>query len=136
MTATTLPRPAARSRTTDLHALLRVDAALCAATGAVAVAAAAPVADVLGPDVPTSAVRAVGLALLVWAVDVALLSRARGRLLRRGAVAVAAVNVAWEVATVGLVIAGAFSLPGGVLALAVAAVVGGLGLLQLRAVRG
>ena len=135
MTAPTLTRPAARSWTTDLRGLLRVDAVLCAATGFLALAAATPVADVLGPDVPTSAVRAVGLALVVWAVDVALLSRARGRLLRRGAVAVAAVNVAWEVATVGLVLAGAFSLSGGVLALAVAAVVGGLGLLQLRAVR-
>jgi hypothetical protein len=136
MTAPTLTRPAARPWTTDLRTLLRVDAVLCAATGVVALAAATAVADVLGPDVPTSAVRAVGLALVVWAVDVALLSRARGRLLRRGAVAVAAVNVAWEVATLGLVVAGAFSLGGGVLALAVAALVGGLGLLQLRAVRG
>jgi hypothetical protein len=135
MTAPTLTRPAARPWTTDLRTLLRVDAVLCAATGVVALTAATAVADVLGPDVPTSAVRAVGLALVVWAVDVALLSRARGRLLRRGAVAVAAVNVAWEVAT-RLVVAGAFSLGGGVLALAVAAVVGGLGLLQLRAVRG
>jgi hypothetical protein len=87
--------------------LLPLDSALCAATGALAFAAAPAVADGLGPDVPTTAVRVTGLALLVWAVDVALLTRARGRLLRRAAVAVA-----------------------------VAAVVGGLGLLQLRAARG
>ena len=132
---TTLLAPAVH-RPFDLLGLLRLDAALCATTGALALAAAAPVADVLGPDVPTTAVRVVGLALLVWAVDVALLTRARGRVLRRGAVAVAVVNVAWEVATVVLVVRGAFSVTGAVLALAVAAVVGGLGLLQLRAVRG
>ena len=132
---TTLLVPAVR-RPLDLRGLLRLDAGLCAASGVLAVAAPAAVADVLGPDVPTSAVRAVGVALLVWAVDVALLGLARGRLLRRGAVVVAAVNVACEVATVVLVVMGAFSLPGAVLALAVAAVAGGLGLLQLRAVRG
>jgi hypothetical protein len=132
---TTLLVPAVR-RPLDLLGLLRLDAALCAASGALALTAPAFVADVLGPDVPTSAVRVGGAALLVWAVDVALLTLARGRLLRRGAVAVATVNVAWEVATVVLVVRGAFSLPGAVLALVVATVVGGLGLLQLRAVRG
>ena len=133
---TTLTAPAVRRGSLDLRALLRLDAALCAATGALTVAAAPAVADALGPDVPTTAVRVVGVALLVWAVDVALLARASGRLLRRGAAAVGAVNLAWEVATVVLVLAGAFSLGGAVLALAVAAVVGGLGLLQLRALRG
>ena len=132
---TTLTVPVARRRSSDLTGLLRLDAALCGATGALAVAAAPPVADVLGPDVSTTAVRVVGVALLVWAADVALLARASGRLLRRGAVAVAGVNLAWELATVVLVLAGAFSVGGAVLALAVAAVVGGLGLLQLRALR-
>jgi len=132
---TILPVPAVR-RPLDLRGLLRLDAVACAATGGLAVAAATPVADVLGPHVPTGAVRVGGLALLVWAVDVALLSRARGTLRHRGAVAVAAVNLAWTLATVVLVVRGAFSLPGALVALAVGAVVGGLGLLQLRAVRG
>ena len=136
MTALSLTPTAGRSWTTDAPALLRLDAALCGATGLLAAAAPAAAADLLGADVATSAVRWVGVALLVWAVDVALVRRARGRVLRRGAVAVAAVNLAWEVATVVLVVLGAFSVPGAVLALAVAAVVGGLGLLQLRAVRG
>jgi hypothetical protein len=42
-------------------------------------------------------------------------------------------NVAWEVATVLLVAVGAFSVLGAGVALGVAAVVGGLGVLQLRA---
>jgi hypothetical protein len=132
---TTITAPLPHRRSADLAGLLRLDAVTCAASGALAVAAAPAVADALGPDVPTTAVRVVGVALLLWAVDVGLLSRASGRLLRRGTAAVAGVNVAWEVATVVLVAAGAFSVGGAVLALAVAAVVGGLGLLQLRALR-
>lgn len=132
---TTISAPVARRRSYDLLGLLRLDAALCAATGVLAVAAAPAVADVLGPDVTTTAVRVVGVALLVWAADVALVARASGRLLRRGTVAVAGVNLAWALATVVLVLAGAFSGVGAGLALAVAAVVGGLGLLQLRALR-
>jgi hypothetical protein len=132
---TALAHPLSRSWTTDLAALLRIDAVLCAATGVLAAAAAGPVADVLGPDVPTGAVRWVGVALVVWAVDAALLSRTSGRLLRRTAGAAGIANLAWELATVVLVALGAFSLTGAVLALAVAAVVGGLGVLQLRALR-
>ena len=132
---TTFAAPLTHRRTTDLAGLLRLDAVTSAASGALALAAAPVVADALGPDVSTTVVRVVGVALLVWAADLALLSRASGRLLRRGTAAVAVVNVAWEVATVVLVAAGAFSVGGAVLALAVAAVVGGLGLLQLRAPR-
>ena len=135
MTAHTLPVPAVSSWTTDLRALLRLDAALCAATGLLAAAAPAPVADALGPDVPTAAVRWVGVALVVWAVDAALLARASRRVVRRTAFAAGVANLAWEAATVVLVALGAFSVVGAGLALAVAAVVGGLGLLQLRALR-
>lgn len=132
---TALAHPLARTWTTDLAALLRIDAVLCAGTGVLAAVAPAPVADALGPDVPAAAVRWVGVALVVWAVDAALLSRTSGRLLRRTAAAAGLANLAWELATVALVALGAFSLTGAVLALAVAAVVGGLGVLQLRALR-
>ena len=136
MTTTTLSTTApVRSWTTDLAALLRVDAVLCAATGVLAAAAPAAVADALGLDVPTAAVRWVGVALVVWAVDAALLARASRRVVRRTALAAGVANLAWEVATVVLVALGAFSLVGAGLALAVAAVVGGLGVLQLRALR-
>ena len=135
MTAHTLPRPAVRSWTTDLPALLRLDAALCAATGLLAAAAPAAVADALGPDVPAPAVRWVGVALVVWAVDAALLARASRRVVRRTALAAGVANLGWEAATVVLVALGAFSVVGAGLALGVAAVVGGLGVLQLRALR-
>jgi hypothetical protein len=134
-TALSLTPTAVRSWTTDLASLLRLDAAVCAVTGLVAAAAPAVVADALGPDVPTAAVRWVGVALVVWAVDAALLARASRRVLRRTALAAGVANLAWEVATVVLVALGAFSLGGAALALAVAAVVGGLGVLQLRALR-
>jgi hypothetical protein len=133
---TAIPTPLVRSLTTDLAALLRLDAALCAATGVAAAAAPALLAEALGPDVPVSAVRWVGVALVVWAVDAALLARTSGRLLRRAAAAAGLANLAWELATVALVALGAFSVTGAVLTLAVAAVVGGLGVLQLRALRG
>jgi hypothetical protein len=136
MTTTTLsPAAPVRSWTTDLAALLRVDAVLCGTTGLLAAAAPAAVADALGPDVPPAAVRWVGVALVVWAVDAALLARASRRVLRRTALAAGVANLAWEVATVVLVALGAFSVVGAGLALAVAAVVGGLGVLQLRALR-
>ena len=135
MTAPTLSRPSTGSWTTDLAALLRLDAVLCGVTGLLAAAAPAAVADVLGPDVPTAVVRWVGVALAVWAVDAALLARTSGRVLRRTALAAGVATLVWEGATVVLVALGAFSVAGAGVALAVGAVVGGLGLLQLRALR-
>ena len=104
----TLTTPAPRTWATDPAGLLRLDAVLCAATGLLAAAAPAAVADALGPDVPSAAVRWVGVALVVWAVDAALLSRGSGRLVRRTTLLAGVANLAWEVATVGLVAAGAF----------------------------
>lgn len=116
-----------------LRTLLRADAALCAATGLLAAAAAGPVADLLGPDVGTPAVRVVGVVLVVYALDLAVVSRAAARWQRPVARVAGVGNVAWVVATAGLVAFGAFSAGGAAVALLVAAVVGGLGLLQLRA---
>ena len=137
MTAVTASAPVVSpaAREGRLRTLLRVDAALCAATGLLAAAAPAAVADLLGPDVPATVVRVVGIALVVWALDALLLARTRGRVLTAAALVAAAGNVAWEVGTVVLVALGAFSVSGAVVALLVAAVVGGLGLLQLRAAR-
>jgi hypothetical protein len=130
----TAPAPSL-SRTERLRTLLRADAALCAATGLLAAVAPGTVAELLGPDVSGTVVRVVGIALVVYALDLAVTSRAAARWQRPVALAAGIGNVAWEVATVVLVALGAFSVLGAVLALAVAAVVGGLGLLQLRAAR-
>jgi len=56
-------------------------------------------------------------------------------LLRLDAGLCAGTGLLAEVATIALVAAGAFSLTGAVVALAVAALVGGLGVVQLRAAR-
>jgi hypothetical protein len=132
---TALTAPHALTRTSSLRALLRVDAALCAGTGLLAAVASTAVADLLGPDVSATAVRVVGVALVVYAVDLALVSRASTSWLRRVALAAGIGNLAWELATVVLVVLGAFSTAGAVVALVLAAVVGGLGVLQLRALR-
>lgn len=131
----TSPVTATGSRTGRLRTLLRADAGLCAGTGLLAAAAPGPVADLLGPDVSSTVVRIVGIALVVYALDLAVVSRAADRWQRPVALVAGVGNVAWELGTIGLVVAGAFSVGGAVLALGVAAVVGGLGLLQLRAAR-
>jgi hypothetical protein len=130
----TAPAPTT-GRTGRLRTLLRADAALCAVCGLLAAAAPAAVAELLGPDVSSTVVRVVGLALVVYALDLAVTSRAADRWQRPAALAAGIGNVAWELATVVLVAAGAFSVLGAVVALILAAVVGVLGLLQLRAAR-
>ena len=119
-----------RSRT-----LLRADALLCGASGIVAALAAGPVADLLGPHVSSTVVRVVGIALVVYALDLALVSRAAERWQRPAGLVAGLGNVAWLLATAVLVVAGAFSTSGAVVAVALAAVVGELGVLQLRAAR-
>jgi hypothetical protein len=131
---TTLAAPAVDT-TARLRTLLRMDGALCAATGLIAAVAAGPVADLLGPDVSATVVRVVGIALVLYALDLALTSRAAARWQRPAALGAGVGNVAWVVATLVLVGLGAFSALGAVVALVVAAVVGELGVLQLRAAR-
>jgi len=136
-TSSTLADSAAgAARTRRLRTLLQADAAYCGVFGAGAALAAPAAADLLGPDVSTTVVRIVGIILVVWALDAALLSRTSGRLLTHTATAAAAGNIAWEVATIVLIAMGAFSTGGAVLALGIAAIAGVLGLLQIRAVRG
>ena len=135
MTATlTAPLPTAAG-TGRLRTLLRADAVLCAATGLLAAVAPTAVAHLLGPDVSRTVVRVVGVALVLYALDLALTSRAAARWQRPAVLAAGAGNAAWVLATAALVGLGAFSTGGAVLAAAVAAVVGGLGVLQLRALR-
>lgn len=138
MTATTLnplAPTAAPATTARLRTLLRADAAMVAVGGLIAAAAAGPVADLLGPDVSTTVVRIVGIALVVYALDLAVVSRAAARWLRPVARANGIAGIAWEVGTIALVALGVFSVAGAVVALAVAGLVGWISLLQLRAAR-
>jgi hypothetical protein len=128
---TTLATPAtdttARQRT-----LLRVDAVLCAALGLPAAIAPGSVADLLGTDASPTLVRVVGIALVLYALDLAVLSRLDARWQRPVVLAAGVGSLAWTIATVALVVAGAFSTTGAVLALVVGVLTAELGVLQLR----
>lgn len=132
---TTFAAPAVDT-TSRLRALLRADAAFCAALGLAAAAAAGAVADLLGPDVPATVARVVGVALVLYALDLAVTSRLAERWQRPAAVVAAAGNAAWVLGTLVLVALGAFSTAGAAVMLVVALVAAELGVLQLRALRG
>ena len=110
--------------------LLQVNATVCALSGLVAVAAGGWLAGVL--DVPTTAVRVVGAALLVFAAGVGAAVRAPDGQLPGLVRLVGWADAAWVAATVVLVAAGAFSGAGTVLALASGVVVAGFAYLELR----
>lgn len=132
--STTLATPAtdttARQRT-----LLRVDAVLCAALGLPAAVAPGGVADLLGADASTTLVRVVGIALVLYALDLAVVSRLADRWQRPVVLAAGVGSLAWMLATVGLVAVGAFSAAAAVAALVLGVAVAELGVLQLRAAR-
>ena len=131
---TTVAAPAAGT-TARLRTLLRADAAYCAVLGLAAAPAAGAVADLLGPDVPTTVVRVVGIALVLYALDLAVTSRLADRWQRPVAGLAAVGNAAWVLATLVLVVLGAFSTTGAVVALVVALIAAELGVLQLRTLR-
>jgi hypothetical protein len=89
----------ARLAATMLRNRMRANAAVSFTTGVAAVALALPVDRVLGLDRP-GLVRVIGLALIVFAVDVALIAGARRRRLLAGATAVVAADGLWVAATV------------------------------------
>lgn len=131
---TTLATPAtdttARQRT-----LLRVDAAVCALLGLPAALAPAAVADLLGTDASTTLIRVVGIALVLYALDLAVVSRLADRWQRPVTLAAGVGSLAWTAATVAAVALGAFSTSVAVVALVVGVGVAELGVLQLRAAR-
>jgi hypothetical protein len=110
--------------------LLQVNTTVCALSGLVAVAAGGWLAGVL--DVPTTAVRVVGAALLVFAAGVGSAARAPDEQLPGLVRLVGWADAAWVTATVVLVAAGAFSGAGTVLALASGVVVAGFAYVELR----
>lgn len=125
--ATPVTGTTARQRT-----LLRVDAVLCAALGLPAAIAPGSVADLLGTDASPTLVRVVGIALVLYALDLAVMSRLADRWQRPVVRAAGVGSLAWTAATVALVVAGAFSTTGAVLALVVGVLTAELGVLQLR----
>lgn len=131
---TTYAAPATDT-TSRLRSLLRADAAFCAVLGLAAGAAAGAVADLLGPDISTTVVRVVGIALVLYALDLAVTSRLADRWQRPVVAFAAAGNAAWVLGTLVLVGLGALSTAGAAVALVVGLVAAELGVLQLRALR-
>ena len=112
--------------------LLQLDGALCAAMGAVMAVAAGPVSDLLGTD-ETGMVRAVGIALVAYAV--ALFASARSRWSRPVLTAAGIGNIGWELGSLAVAALADLSTTGRVLVAAQGVVVGVLAVVQLRARR-
>jgi hypothetical protein len=104
MTALPLARIAAvRDGGRLLRFALRLDAAASGALGVVALAAAPPLAGLLGPA--AGALRGVGAFLIAYALALVLLA-ARESIPRAGAWTVVLGNTAWALGSVGAVVAG------------------------------
>ena len=113
-------------------ALLRLDGALCAAMGLAMAVAADPVATLVGTDA-TVVVRVVGIALVVYAIGLAVSAGTRWA---RPALRAAAIgNIAWEAASLAVAALADLSTAGRVLVAAQGLAVGVLALVQLRAGR-
>jgi hypothetical protein len=125
--STSVARPALRT-------LLRVDAALCAASGVIGLAAARPVADLLGLD-GGGWVAGVGAFLVLYAGGLWTLARARPAITSAGAAVTAVGDGIWVLATLALIAAGVFSGAGVATMVAVAVPVGALGVAKARARR-
>jgi hypothetical protein len=132
MTTATMAPSTATPTTAErrLRLVLTANAATSALAGVVALAAGDWAAERLGVDT-VGLVRAVGAALLVFAAGVLAVARARRDVLHREAALVSAADAAWVVATVVLVVAGAFSTEGAIIAAVMAAGVADFGALQL-----
>jgi hypothetical protein len=90
-------------RTIPLRLTLLADAAVCAATGALMVAGAGPLADLL--DLPADVLRGAGLLLVPYVAYLAVLLR-RDRIPAAGVRAAIATNLAWAIGCVALLFSG------------------------------
>lgn len=123
-------RPDTEAPAARLRAVLALNATTSLAAGAVAALAPRWVADTAGLG-STGWTRAVGVALVVFAVDVALVARYSRASLRAAALAISAVDIAWVVATVVVVAAADLNTAGVVLAAVMAIGVADFAALQL-----
>lgn len=88
-----------------LRTVLGVNALVSGLAGLGAAVAAEPIADLLGTD-HTGIVRIVGIALVLFAVDLAILRAARHRWLVAGAKVAAGADAAWSVGTIVIALSG------------------------------
>lgn len=108
-----------------LRTILAANAAVTAATGAVALAAAGPLSDAL--EMQPNALRILGASFLLLAADVALLARARPSRLAPGARLLAGLDLAWALGMLAIVALGVLELAGAAVALATGVVTAGFG---------
>jgi hypothetical protein len=135
MSATSIPaRFADLPREGMLRLVLKLDAAVTGVNGAAYLAAAGPLADLLGvsPDL----LRPVGAFLVVFAIAVAW-AASRPSIPRAAVMAIVDANAAWAIGSLAFLALGAFSptVAGGVWIALQAVVVGGFAALQLGALR-
>lgn len=131
METTTRNTQATQRSERPLRSVLATNAVFSGLAGAVLAATAGPIADRVGVD-PAWPVRAVGLALMVFALDVALVARAPQRWLVRGGKAILGADVAWLAGTAAVLAAGWFSPFGVGAALVTASVVAGFAIGEWR----
>lgn len=134
MTTATAASALRRIDLTSLLVALRLDAVVSAANGAAYLAAAGPLADLLGYD--AGLLRVLGAGFLAYAALVWLVASAR-RISRPAAATIVALNVAWALGSVAAVLAdlGTPATVGAVWAIAQALVVAGFAELQLIGLR-
>ena len=129
----TTTMPATTTSESRLRTVLREDAAVTAAVSVGVVLAAAPLAEQLPAS--TTVLRVLGVALVLVAADIALVSRWSGRRLALAGTVVGELALAWALASVAVV---ALARPAAVVTaavLAVAAVTAAFGVTELRLVR-
>ena len=125
--ATTTASPQDRLRT-----VLKADAVVTAAVGAVALLAAEPLAEEMGT---TTVLRVVGAALVLVGVDLALLARLSGRRLALAGTVVGELALAWVLGTAVVLALGLASPVGAALLVGVAAVTAWFGVTELKLVK-
>jgi hypothetical protein len=125
----TLSPTAVSSAADRLRSVLRADAVVTAAVGALAVLAAEPLADQV--STPT-VLRVVGVALVLVGADLALLARLSGQRLALAGTVVGELALAWVVGTAVVLGLGLAEPAGAALLAAVAAVTAWFGITELR----
>jgi hypothetical protein len=127
-------RPSPGAAESRLRTVLRLNGAFSLVTGLVGLAAAGPVADLLGVDASWP-IRLVGGGLVPFAAAVAWIAGAPRSALHRWAGAVSAADLGWVAATVVVLAGGWLSTAGAVILGVIGLVVLDLGLGQLAARR-
>ena len=129
LTAPAPHRPTVAPPAARLRHVLRADAAVTGAVGALTLIAAPSLSELVGT--PT-VLRVVGAVLLVAAVDIALLARLSGRRLAVAGAVVGELALAWVAATAVVIALGLAEPVGVALLVAVAAATAAFGATELR----